>query len=54
MHFYVNIQFALNQLREQARLRREVAPGLLVTGAQQSGKSTLCRILTNYAVKLGF
>ena len=54
MHVYTNIAYALNQKREQARHAKQIAPGLLITGAQQSGKSTLARILVNYALKLGW
>ena len=31
-----------------------LAPGLLITGSQLSGKSTLTKILTNYSLKLGW
>ncbi len=54
MNIYVNINCALNSLREQARLQKQVGPALLITGAQLSGKSTLARILTNYSIKLGW
>jgi len=54
MHIYVNINFALNALREQARLSKQVGPALLITGAQLTGKSTLAKMLTNYSIKLGW
>ena len=54
MHIYINIQCALNQLRIAALNEKQIGPSLLVTGSQQSGKSTLCKILVNYAVKLGW
>lgn len=34
MHFYVNIQYALNQMREEARMRNQVGPSVMVIGAQ--------------------
>ena len=54
MHIYVNISSALNQLRVAALNEKRVGPNLLVTGEQQSGKSTLCKMLVNYAIKLGW
>ena len=54
MHIYMNIQCALNRERNIALNARKVGPNLLVTGSQQSGKSTLCKILVNYAIKLGW
>ena len=54
MHIHVNISSALNQLRIAALNERKIGPSLLVTGSQQSGKSTLCKMLVNYAIKLGW
>ena len=54
MHIYVNLQCALNRERHIALNQRRVGPNLLITGSQQSGKSTLCKILVNYALKLGW
>ena len=54
MHRYVNLTYALNQIRTESLQQKKVCPGLLVTGAQQSGKKTLSKILTNYAIKLGW
>jgi polyribonucleotide 5'-hydroxyl-kinase len=54
MHVYTNLASALQEKREQARLSKAIGPRLMITGAAQSGKSTLCRILVNYAVKLGW
>ena len=54
MHIYVNISSALNQLRVAALNEKRTGPALLVTGSQQSGKSTLCKMLVNYAIKLGW
>lgn len=54
MHIYVNIQCALNQLRLSALNEKRIGPNLLVTGSHLSGKSTLCRMLVNYAIKQGW
>ena len=40
-------------MREQARLNKQIGPALLITGDQVTGKSTLAKILTNYAIRLG-
>ena len=53
MNVFVNTNFALHQLREQARLNKQIGPALMITGASLSGKSTLAKILTNYSIKLG-
>lgn len=54
MHIYINIQCVLNRERNIALQQKTTGPNLLVTGSQQSGKSTLCKILVNYAIKLGW
>ncbi|CDW77180.1 polyribonucleotide 5-hydroxyl-kinase clp1 [Stylonychia lemnae] len=54
MYQYVNCHSALNQLRQNALKNLQLGPSLLVTGSNQSGKSTLCRILINYSLKLGW
>ncbi len=54
MHIYVNINYALNTLRQEALKQKKPGPNILITGAQQSGKSTLCKTLVNYAIKLGW
>jgi polyribonucleotide 5'-hydroxyl-kinase len=41
-------------MRNEALKNRKVGPSILITGSQQSGKSTLCRILINYSLKLGW
>eukprot|EP00347_Sterkiella_histriomuscorum_P016599 403352570 len=54
MYYYINCHSALNQLRQHALKNLLLGPNLLVTGSPQSGKSTLCRILLNYSLKLGW
>ncbi|XP_075160250.1 protein CLP1 homolog [Haematobia irritans] len=50
---YLNCHAALEQLREQAEEKDERGPVAMVVGPMDVGKSTLCRILLNYAVRLG-
>jgi len=61
MVFYLNVHAALTMMREKAR--EDLAndpnslahgPRLLVTGPVDVGKTTLCRILCNYAVREGY
>jgi len=54
MHVYLNISSALNKMRNEALTQKRVGPMLLVTGSTQSGKSTLCKMLVNYSLKLGW
>lgn len=54
MPFYLNVHSAINKLREKALLQKTFGPSVLITGSINSGKSTLCRILVNYSVKLGW
>lgn len=54
MEQYINVHSALNALREKALKTKTVGPTALVTGLQSSGKSTLCKILINYSLKLGW
>jgi len=41
-------------MRNEALTQKRVGPMLLVTGSTQSGKSTLCKMLVNYSLKLGW
>lgn len=54
MHVYLNLSSALNKMRNEAQAQKKVGPSLLVTGSTQSGKSTLCKMLVNYSLKLGW
>uniref|UniRef100_A0A9J2PY87 Protein CLP1 homolog n=2 Tax=Ascaris TaxID=6251 RepID=A0A9J2PY87_ASCLU len=58
MVIYVNTHAALEQLREHAEslgMQKEEArgPALMIVGPTDVGKSTVCRILCNYAVRVG-
>lgn len=50
---YLNCHAALEQLRVHAEEKDERGPVAMVVGPMDVGKSTLCRILLNYAVRLG-
>lgn len=48
---YCNLNAALERLRNSAKASFKRGPRVLVCGPQDSGKSTLCRILLNYAFR---
>lgn len=50
---YLNTHSAIEQMRVKAEERGTKGPITLVVGPSDVGKSTLCRILINYAVRLG-
>lgn len=50
---YLNSHGALEQLRVNADKRNTKGPVALIVGPTDVGKSTLCRILLNYGVRLG-
>lgn len=50
---YLNTHSAIEQMRAKADERGTCGPIVLVAGPTDVGKSTLCRILLNYAVRLG-
>lgn len=52
MLFYANLHAALEQLRHKSEKEDTKGPVVLVTGPADVGKTTLCRILLNYAVRL--
>ena len=53
MTFYVNLSAALEQLRARAQEEDRRGPVVMIVGPSDCGKSTLCRILLNYAVRMG-
>jgi len=53
MIIYLNTHAALEQMRIKAEQERTRGPITLVVGPSDVGKSTVCRILLNYAVRLG-
>lgn len=50
---YLNCHAALEELRKHADETNGVGPNVMVVGPTDVGKSTLCRILLNYAVRQG-
>ncbi|KAK2196816.1 bifunctional P-loop containing nucleoside triphosphate hydrolase/Clp1 [Babesia duncani] len=54
MKEYLNVTSALDAERELAAIVRNRGPRVIVTGAPSSGKSSICMILCNYAVRNGW
>eukprot|EP00041_Stephanoeca_diplocostata_P007120 m.98242 g.98242 ORF g.98242 m.98242 type:complete len:182 (-) comp16740_c1_seq13:1226-1771(-) len=50
---YINTHAALEQLREVAKATDKPAPRVLITGPAAVGKSTVSRLLMNYAARAG-
>ena len=53
MVFYVNLHEALEQIRKKNSSQGLRGPRIMICGPPDSGKSTLSRILCNYASRLG-
>jgi len=53
MIIYLNNHVALEQMRQKAEETGIRGPRAMIVGPQDVGKSTLCRILLNYAVRMG-
>ncbi|XP_026193039.1 mRNA cleavage and polyadenylation factor clp1 [Cyclospora cayetanensis] len=54
MSFICNLAAALNERRRAAAAQQTVGPRVLVTGSGGSGKSSVCQILCNYALREGW
>lgn len=54
MVMYENIHRALGQMRTNAQKSYNRGPRVLIAGPIEVGKSTLCKILSNYAVRSGW
>jgi polyribonucleotide 5'-hydroxyl-kinase len=50
---YANIHFALESLRNEAKATGKDGPRVLILGPEDAGKTSLSKILTAYAVKVG-
>jgi polyribonucleotide 5'-hydroxyl-kinase len=50
---YLNTHSAIEQMRTKAEERESLGPITMIVGPTDVGKSTVCRILLNYAVRLG-
>ncbi|CAF3682803.1 unnamed protein product [Rotaria sordida] len=53
MHIYLNVHGMLEQLRQKAESEKTRGPRIMVAGLPDVGKSTLCRMLVNWAARLG-
>ncbi|XP_063220966.1 protein CLP1 homolog isoform X2 [Bacillus rossius redtenbacheri] len=53
MVMYLNVHAALEQLRRSAEAGSTRGPITMVAGPTDVGKSTVCRLLLNYAVRMG-
>lgn len=51
MNEYINVHFALENLREQAKASGRQGPRVLILGPDDAGKTTLAKILTGYAYR---
>eukprot|EP01137_Pigoraptor_chileana_P035360 Opistho-2@29241 len=50
---YVNVHHVLEQRRQDAARSGTLGPRVLIAGPVDVGKSTVCRILVNYAARMG-
>ena len=53
MNYYLNLHGCLEKMRNEAAIQLSKGPIVLVCGPTDVGKTTLCRILLNYAVRRG-
>lgn len=53
MMTYANLHFALENLREKASSEGRDGPRVLILGSENAGKTSLAKILTAYATKVG-
>ena len=53
MMIYANLHFALENLRDKASSEGRDGPRVLIVGSENAGKTSLVKILTAYATKLG-
>ena len=53
MSEYINVHFALEELRERARVTGKEGPRVLILGPESAGKTSLAKILTGYATRSG-
>jgi polyribonucleotide 5'-hydroxyl-kinase len=50
---YANVHFALETMRQEAKATGKDGPRVLILGSENAGKTSLARILTAYATKVG-
>ncbi|CAI2365924.1 unnamed protein product [Moneuplotes crassus] len=54
MKEYIELHSHIQEERDNNMRERKPGPNVLICGESNSGKSTLCKILTNYGLKMGF
>lgn len=50
---YANVHFALETMRDEAKAAGRDGPRVLILGPEDAGKTSLAKILTGYALKMG-
>ncbi|PGH26948.1 hypothetical protein AJ80_01331 [Polytolypa hystricis UAMH7299] len=50
---YANVHFALETMRQEAKAAGREAPRVLILGPEDAGKTSVTKILTSYATKIG-
>ncbi|KAF9894635.1 Cleavage polyadenylation factor subunit clp1 [Aspergillus nanangensis] len=50
---YANVHFALETMRQEAKATGKDGPRVLILGSEDAGKTSLAKILTAYATKVG-
>jgi polyribonucleotide 5'-hydroxyl-kinase len=54
MQTYLFSHYLINEKRVEAQINNAIGPRVLVVGSTATGKSTLCHIFLNYAIRLGW
>lgn len=54
MYQYLMVHNIINEKRNEALIKNKIGPKILITGSSFCGKTTICRILLNYALKFGW
>ena len=53
MSMYSNLHFALDRMRDQAMVNSKQGPRVLILGPENAGKTSLTKLLTAYATRVG-
>ena len=54
MRELVNLNYVLEDERNKSLNAKVTGPRVFVTGSPQTGKTMICKILVNYAIRLGW
>ena len=54
MQTYLFSHFLINEKRIEAQINNAIGPRVLIVGSTATGKTTLCHIFLNYAIRLGW